>query len=90
MCSNYIMETSSETYSTKYIDKLRAEFIKELIRQMGGKSKLKYYGLMDPDDIPHDGRNFMKTKERGVEKQIEYHMFEMKDGTPVVGQWRLV
>ena len=84
------MQHSSIDYTVKQISKLRQQYITQFTKSYGGKSVLKYVGQMDPDDIPKGGKELLNAKSKGAEIMIEYHMFEMNDKTPVIGQWRLV
>ena len=78
-------------YSLETIEDLRKTFVKQFLQKHGGKHKIKYLGVVTPEDIGEEGMEYLNKKTKGTEVLIEYHMFEMKDkGVPVISQWRLI
>ena len=72
------------------IEKCRSDFIRNSMKNHGGRKILKYLGEINPDDIPIEQMEKYKTLHTGNEILIEYHMFEMiKSNIPLLQQWRL-
>ena len=83
---------SSNEFSNKEINKLRTQYIKKMIKpKVEGKQVLKYIGPIDVVDIPDEILKDLKARIKGIEKFIEYHLFEVIDcETPVIYQWRCI
>ena len=73
------------------INSLRKDFINAFRKHHGGKKKIKYVGILSPDDIPTDGLESLEEEIKGTERIIEYHKFMLIDsGIIVLCQWRVI
>ena len=78
-------------YSLEELNEMRQDFINKFSKKYGGKSKLKYLGIMNPDDLREEDKQMFLTKFKGTEVHTEIHMFELKDGgIPIMSQWRVI
>ena len=78
-------------YSLEELNEMRQDFINKFSKKYGGKSKLKYLGIMNPDDLREEDKQRFLTKFKGIEVHTEIHMFELKDsGIPILRQLRVI
>ena len=78
-------------YSLEELNVIRQDFVKKFSKKYGGKSKLKYLGIMNPDDLREEDKQILRTKMKGIEVHTEIHMFELKDsGIPILRQLRII
>ena len=72
------------------IEKCRSDFIREIIKNNGGRKILEHVGEIDPMDIPADKMESYKKLQTGDERNIEFHIFRfIKSDIMMINQWRL-
>jgi hypothetical protein len=81
------------THTAEDIDHARKLFIQGFVGENGGRKALKHLGEMLEQDLPQDSIDFYKSKIKGDESKIEFHLFEIiqggRKGTQMITQWRL-
>ena len=65
----------------------RQKWIDQFINK---RHKVKYVTQLDRSDIDPEGIRMLDKHTTGKEYLIEYHMFEMSNGSPIIAQWRPV
>ena len=68
------------THTAEDIDQARQFFIQGFVGENGGRKVLKYIGEMLEQDLPQDSVDFYKSKIKGDESKIEFHLFEIIRG----------
>ena len=83
-CNNCRKNVKCKDCDIDVVNKLRSEYIDNMIDQLGGESKAKYIGKLNKQSIDAEGIDYMKSKLTGAERIIEYHEFLIIDNYDIL------